>query len=324
MCRAILLACLPWAGLLVALVVLLWGLTRLNSARLELGRLRVLHHDEGGAAQSLSFVLTLPFFVMIMLFILQVSQVMIGTVVVHYAAFAAARSAVVWIPARLGMELENCIGVHVVDPGATDQVPPSMEGPTPGGLTFLVDSDGPKFQKIRAAAVMATMPICPSRDLGLTPSGTGQSVVDTMNMAYQAMAPGSAGRSGVPRRMRNKLAYAEQATRLELRFYHRNTDAPHWPVPPAYYVSPDPAVYFLENEMDWQDDVTVTLYHEMALLPGPGRFLSRLVTRADGAPDEVARSIHHTGNVYTYPLKASITLGNEGEKSVIPYAYSAY
>ena len=83
-------------------------------------------------------------------------------------------------------------------------------------------------------------------------------------------------------------------------------------------------MYFLENEMDWQDDVTVTLYHEMALLPGPGRFLSRLVTRADGAPDEVARSIHRTGNVYTYPLKASITLGNEGEKSVIPYEYSAY
>ena len=157
MTRAVLLACLPWAGLLVVLVVLLWGLARLNSGRLELGRLRALHRDEGGAAQSLSFVLTLPFFVMIMLFILQVSQVMIGTVVVHYAAFAAARSAIVWIPARLGMEPENCIGVHVVDPEATDQVSRrAWKGPPTGGLTFLVAADGPKFRRSAAAAVMAT------------------------------------------------------------------------------------------------------------------------------------------------------------------------
>jgi hypothetical protein len=324
MTRVVLLACLPWAGLLVVLVLSLWGLARLNSARLELGRLRVLHRDEGGAAQSLSFVLTLPFFVMIMLFILQASQVMIGTVVVHYAAFATARSAIVWIPARAGVEPENCIGVHVVDPAAANQAPPSMVEPTPGGLTFLVDSNGPKFQKTREAALIATMPICPSRDLGMAPSGTGSAIADTMTAAYRAMAPGSAGMSGVPRRMANKLAYAEAATRLELRFYHRNTDAPHWPVPPIDYVSPDPAVYFLENEMDWQDDVTVTLYHEMALLPGPGRFLSRLVTRPDGMSDEVAQKIHKTGSVYTYPLTASITLGNEGEKSVIPYVYSAY
>ena len=51
--------------------------------------------------QSLSFVLTLPLFIMVMMMIVQVSQLMIGMVVVHYAAFAAARSAAVWIPAAM-------------------------------------------------------------------------------------------------------------------------------------------------------------------------------------------------------------------------------
>ena len=51
--------------------------------------------------QSLSFVLTLPVFIFIMMMIVQVSQLMIGIVVVHYAAFAAARSAAVWIPAAM-------------------------------------------------------------------------------------------------------------------------------------------------------------------------------------------------------------------------------
>jgi len=30
------------------------------------------------------------------------------------------------------------------------------------------------------------------------------------------------------------------------------------------------------------------------------------------------------GDVYVYPLEASAMLGNEGEKSVIPYGYYVY
>ena len=39
--------------------------------------------------QSLSFVLTLPLFVMVMLFIVQLSQITIGRLAVEYAALAA-------------------------------------------------------------------------------------------------------------------------------------------------------------------------------------------------------------------------------------------
>src|SRR5208282_4682418 len=101
MARAILTACLPWLGLLLLLFLAAWVLLRFSRVQLRLGRLFKLHGDEAGNVQSLSFVLALPLFIMIMMMIVQVSQLMIGIVVVNYAAFAAARSAAVWIPATM-------------------------------------------------------------------------------------------------------------------------------------------------------------------------------------------------------------------------------
>ncbi|MBN2024818.1 MAG: hypothetical protein JW809_18710 [Pirellulales bacterium] len=324
-------ACLPWAGLLVVLVVCLLVLARLVDRRPRWARLARLHADQRGGAQSLSFVLVLPFFVMILLFIVQVSQVMIGTVMVHYAAFAAARTAIVWIPARLDWEPENCIGLdpgaHVLDP-ETDparQIPPDPNEPTEGGLTFLVSGESPKLEKIRAAALMALAPACPSRDLGLGLVGGETQIAGTMSWAYRAMAPGSAGIDSIPRRMANKLTYARRATDVRMTFYHRNSDAPHWPPPSTFYQWHPPGTpYFLPTEMDWQDEITITVRHEMALLPGPGRFLASVVSRPDGQADRVAATIRQLGDVHTYPLSASITLGNEGQRSVIPYVHTAY
>ena len=115
--RAVLQACLPWLALLLVSCACAYLLVRVNRSRIELRRLRRLHRDQLGSAQTLSFVLTLPFFVMIMLFIVQVSQLMIGAIVVHYAAFAAARSAIVWIPAALNdAEWRNRISSYTEDP----------------------------------------------------------------------------------------------------------------------------------------------------------------------------------------------------------------
>ena len=88
MTRAVLLACVPWLLVLIASLGVLYVLARISRARMELGRLRRLHADQQGSAQSLSFVLTLPLFIMVLMFIVQVSQLMIGQVVVEYAAFA--------------------------------------------------------------------------------------------------------------------------------------------------------------------------------------------------------------------------------------------
>lgn len=331
MSRQILLDCLPWAALLAGSVFSLRLLVRLDGSRLQLGRLRRLHADEGGAAQSLSFVLTLPFFVMVMLFIVQVSQLMIGTVVVHYAAFAAARSAIVWMPAAVGSESDNLSAGYSVDWEAPDQVFPVLDpadpnyGPGQGGVTYLF-LEASKHQKIRSAALMACMPICPSRDLGLSLSGQGLTGANLIEQAYRSLAPVPASNPATSRRLRNKLAYVAAATEVEVRFFHSNAEPPLVPYPEMHQpIRPtDPVEFVTGHEIGWQDPITVTVTHYMALLPGPGRLLARETRQPDGRPDEVAARIRREGSVYTYVLTATATLGNEGEKSVKPYDYYAY
>jgi len=70
----------------------------------------------------------------------------------------------------------------------------------------------------------------------------------------------------------------------------------------------------------------------LALLPGPGRLLFRTQHRDTGPETVSQRPIAGRGasNVYySFPLvgsfttgRQSATLGNEGEKSVLPYVYS--
>ena len=111
--RAVLTDCLPWLGLLALAAICALFLLRLSGSRIDLRRIGKIHRDQEGSVQSLSFVLTLPLFVMVVMLIVQVSQLMVGTIVVHYAAFATARSAVVWIPATLpAPEGRNCISTH--------------------------------------------------------------------------------------------------------------------------------------------------------------------------------------------------------------------
>ena len=102
--RAVLEACLPCLGALgvsFAALVVVW---RLSGARLDWRRLARLHRCQQGGVQSLAFVVTLPLFIVIVMFIVQVSQLMIGVIVVNYSAFAAARAASVWIPADVAVD----------------------------------------------------------------------------------------------------------------------------------------------------------------------------------------------------------------------------
>ena len=332
--RVVLQACLPWLALLAVSCLCAYLLVKLNGSRLELGRLRRLHRDQIGSAQSLSFVLTLPVFVMIMLFIVQVSQVMIGTIAVHYAAYAAARSAVVWIPARVDQwEPENCISWFDEDPGAADNFRPVTDREAAGygspealqgGVTFLIEPGGPKYEKIRMAAVMGCMPVAPSRDLGLDLPGESQAAGETVKALYGSMVPESDRNARIPLRLRNKLAYSQDSrvTQIEVRFFHPNSEPP---LPKQYLINADvDGELPNENQIGWQDPVTVTVRHNLALLPGPGRMLARWVRQPDGSADRVAEKIDRIGGVYFYPLEASATMGNEGERSVIPYEYLNY
>ena len=324
--RAVLLSCVPWLAWLAVSFLVLYVLLRASRARLDMQRIFQIHADQVGSAQTLSFVLTLPLFIMVMLFIVQVSQLMIGTIVVHYAAVATARAATVWIPAGLpAPEGPNCISLYYPDPDAKDQLMPILDpdsagyGPTEGGMTFVVEPGSAKYDKIASAAAMACMPISPSRNVGAQLTGQGSMAADIITTAYSALAPASQANTATSKRIANKLAYAMANTKVEIRFRHKNSEPPL-----ATYFIDDDIGEFRYNEIGWQDQITVTVKHNLALLPGPGRLLARHVVGPPGTSDDVSGKITNQGGVYTYPLSASAVIGNEGEKPVIPYVYQIY
>ncbi len=369
MTRTMLIACLPWLALLVASVLLLYLLARASRARLELGRLRRLHADEFGAVESLSFVLTLPLFIWVLMFIVQVSQLMIGQIVVEYAAIAAARAAAVWLPARVVdsdgfVESWNCCRGYDwnnplnVDP--SPQIP--FTGPQPGGKIHVFDYDTgqpgdyndvnkSKYKRIRMAAALACLSISPSRSLPGVSSQPAPKVVDALAGAYAAMTGKCDDMEKT--RLSNKLAYTlfqvnpyqqagptEDTLTVNVEFYHSNEEFPlavPMPFLPGQVVAgvyPDLYEYVQEQELGWQDAITVRVRYNLALLPGPGRLLATWqgktppiagITAGTGQADKVAsekatKTANVYTDVYTYALTAVATMGMEGEKP----AYAHY
>jgi len=305
--KAVVEACLPWLAVLVVACLALRLLVRFSGAEIRISRLLALHRDEQGAVQSLSFVLTVPAFAMIFMLIVQISQLMIGIMVVNYAAFAAARAAVVWIPADTGFdEAENRISSYVPD-----------DAGIPGtGPQYTITPGTPKYRKIEMAAVLACMPLAPSRDLGLTPDTPER---EALHRVYRGLDPGYQNNSRVPARIDNKLAYSLDATRVRISFLHKDDGIEP---PLRQWFVPHDREEFYYNEVGWQDPIQVTVTHQFALLPGPGRLLARSVGGYDSQSDAVAASIFVRRGVYVRELTATATLANEGLKSVAPYLHS--
>ena len=283
--------------------------------------------------QSLSFVLTLPLFIMVMMMIVQVSQLMIGQIVVEYAAFAAARGGRGWIPADLvdgdgTVETWNCIGSDLGNPGYAidenaDNQMYSRCGPTPGGITYLIDRRRRQVREdphgggpgLRADLALAR--------LRLHCTGPAQDTLGSLANAYTAITGGSV----VDTRLKNKLAYtlfqdpadpAQDTLTVNVWFYHSNQEYPLTePVNPERNggLLPTLRSFSRINEVGWQDPVTVTVTYNLALLPGPGRLLARSLVSPGGGPDAVSSQItNRGGGLYVYPLTATATLGMEGEK----------
>jgi hypothetical protein len=198
-------------------------------------------------------------------------------------------------------------------------------------MTFLIEPGSPKFNKIASAAILACVPISPSRDLGLQPpdalSGTADQMGTILKSAYSTMAPSSASSSAIGSRLEHKLLYAMNNTDVQIRFFHKNQEPPLLTYPyydASYYdlrdYVPTDLGEFYSNEVGWQDPITVTVTYQFPLLPGPGRLLARYVVGPSGK-DKVAAAIQEKNGVYTYPLQAQATFGNEGEKSVVTYVY---
>ena len=269
--------------------------------------LLALHADQRGSVQSLSFVLTVPIFIMLMLLAVQITQLMIGLIVVQYAAFAAARSASVWIPERFGndsvsvdREGQNRIGLR------------DLVGRRDNGTEYLIEPGTPKYEKARQAAALACLSIAPSRDLGLS----GADAIGTaLQNVFATFAPREvATNSRLPRRLANKWAYANAATNIEMRVFHRDDE------PPLIRYFNLPNYEFTDYEIGWRDEITVKVTHNFALLPGPGRLLAQRANQSVKR-DTISPMIQQKGNVYYLPLTAAVTLVPEGEKSRFPYVH---
>ena len=340
--RAVLQSLLPALAALSAAFILLRIVVGVSGARLQITRLRKLHRSEEGAVQSLSFVLTLPLFIMIVMFIVQVSQLMIGIMGVHYATFAAARAAIVWTPARI---VGNTLGeVEEIE----NELQPPLRTESPINLTFTgsgTDFEGSggytsyKLEKILGAAAMATAPVSPSRQM-VDPINCSQCGVQVwaFQAMYQQLVSSTQNSSKISQRLLNKLSYAYWNTRVELAFFDKDTQEG-----PTY--NPRELVLFdglpqrndegewirdwVPHEVGWQDPLRLTVTHDFALLPGPGRFLAKFIVRADGQSDRVSSRVEVRGGAgddvpwtrpaYTVPISASATLTNEGFKPLLPY-----
>ena len=300
---------LCWPGLLIiaGLLLVLRLLLGWCGARLNLARLRVLHHDQEGSMQSLSFVITLPLFIMILMGIVQVSQIMIARIYVQYAAVAAVRSAVVWIPATMadGDEGANEIRDLFLD---------TLQEPAADGTYYRVSPASQKAFRVQMAAAQALMAVAPSRDTsdGAARDHEGNVAIDAIVRAYEALVPAARGDNTVRRRLANKLAYSLENTVVDIRVFHPSGD----PELTAWGV-PNDVWQFHPNEIGFQDSITVTVTHNMALLPGPARLLTNAFQQSN-TPDS-PNPISEQGDVFVWPVTASATMGNEGQQSKIRY-----
>ena len=338
--RAILEALIPALIALAASFVLLRLVIHLSGAKLNFTRLKQIHTCEHGGVQSLSFVLTLPLFIMIILFIVQVSQLMLGLMTIHYAAYAAARSAIVWTPAHTeqnGLYREE--SENVLLPPLSENTPITIsyngdfEISPSAGLNYA--SSG-KLNRIFAAAVLGMAPVCPSRET-VEPVNFHQAAIleDSVQSVYERLAPESyASNPRIAHRLHNKLAYAWWNTRLTLSFTDKDTYNGPTYNPRVIRIVDGSLVTgsdgewvrdWNESEIGWQDPLTLTVTHDFALLPGPGRFLARYIVRPDGASDRTAARIDvQTGSPfltpgYTVRMSASATMTSEGFKPLLTY-----
>ncbi len=295
-------ACLPWFAILViAIIVMRFMLGRVG-AKVDWSRLRTLNRCEKGSVQSLSFVLTLPVFVMIMMLIVQVSQIMIGNIVVHYAAYSAVRSASVWIPASVSLEegRNRISSIELID--YDDRI----------GWRYRIQPTGEKYQKIRQAAVLGLVSLGPSRNLGYEMDNYGTETALGLETVYQGLDLESAENELIPYRLANKLAYSYSNTNLDLTFWHRLGPYHDYRDPPLqvrYNIPPFRDEYF-PNEVGWQDHVTATVSYNLPLIPGPIRLFRQF-------SDAIGTDVNE--QTYTYNIAARATSIVEGEKASLEY-----
>ena len=299
--QAILIACLPCLIAIAIAIGLAWLTIRFSGAKLQLARLKEIHSCEKGAVQTLSFAFTMPFFIIITMFIVQVSQLMIGVMTVNYAAYASARAASVWIPADSTNQIDS-----------QDDLPVESTAEGPSVLIEQSSLMNRKPREIFMAAVLGCAPICPSSGQShLSESNETTEMITATTSAFELLTDATYQNSRTTKRLGNKLRYAAENTAVRVTWKNK-----HAVDGPTYNPIGHPTVDFHESLIGWDDPVTVTVTHQFALLPGPGRLLAKYLVRADGKPDEVSSRIDYVSGTYKTPIVAKVTFTIQGLKSL--------
>ncbi len=273
-------------------------------------RLRGLDDCEEGGVQSLALVLTLPFFIGTILLLVQLCQVLLGVMTVQYAAFAAARSAVVWVPAWVEDEDFD----RGQDASTENEINAPIVRGQPIDLTVERRQNSRKFREIHAAAVQACVSISPARSVN-GPRATGRDVDESVDafLAFQNL-------TNDPRLARwrlatsNRWSYSAANTRVRLAFLGQPR------LTPTYNPIGHPVVPHNDYEAGWDEAVTAIVVHEVSLVPGPGRWLFQNATWGR-VPNDLAANWPGSGRLDRVPVVGSVTLTLAGLQSNRPIHY---
>ena len=265
---------------------------RMHLAR---GRPRFFHADQDGTA-AVEMALLFPFALMIFLIITQAALLFNANMVVHYAAFAAARVATVVVPMEINEELSNL----VYDPDLASN--PTSE----------------KLERIRRAAVLALVPVSASLKAGADNLDQAAAAVHAQTRsAFSGL--GAADRPWF-RRIESQYWYANAYTKIELakpehwRSGNRDEGCPYrqyrrgdWALSGWNYTAYCP---FYPDRMDygyWEDLVVRTTYAFLLEVPYASRFLGEAVTLPD-----------RSDSSYAATIRVMVTLSNEGGPELQP------
>jgi Flp pilus assembly protein TadG len=264
-------------GIFLVTLAILCGVCWLAIRRARQWRQR---HAHAGGAVIVEFVLVLPIALMLVLVMVQTSLLMVGNICVHYAAFAAARAAIVQIPYD-----------YTVEDGVQQYY--SHEGPNE-----VFDWGQPnalKLEKIRAAAAWAMMPVSCSSMNGGTDDGL-QADLKTFYDAYARVAPNWVDQ----KYLGSKWSYANAYTdaKLLVRSAPDNPDSDYREM--NFWKVFQPA-----------EEVRVQVEHEFYLsVPYANRFFFALL-KGD------SRELDFGEGQYALALRAEVSLTNEGVRDFI-------
>ena len=183
----------------------------------------LLHRDRRGAAAAVDFILTIPVVLAVVFLIVQFAMLSHASLVVHYAAYASARSARVWYWDYDTAFIDGVFGVAGIDPAF-------LKNQLAGRL--LANSDDAQ-KEAEYAASFALIPIAP----GSYPSGaagntrlddsTRRLITEISKLSNDTTrVPGKLTPVDRPSVMRRKAAYAFSGRNTEVSVHPVNPEVP--------------------------------------------------------------------------------------------------